>query len=178
MAGIPITRSWLLADGANLAAFFVCLGLLGFGYYLQFVEGLAPCPLCILQRVAFLLLGLIFLAAALHRPASSARRWYVALLALTAGTGAVIAGRHVYLQSLPPEQAPACGADLGYMLANFPLHETIVLIFRGTGDCASVAWRFLGLSIPGWALVWFVALGVAGVMVNLGSSVHRRPAGF
>lgn len=178
MAGIPITRSWPLADGANLAGFFVCLGLLGFGYYLQFVEGLAPCPLCILQRVAFLLLGLIFLAAALHRPAPSARRWYAGLLALAAGTGAVIAGRHVYLQSLPPEQAPACGADLGYLLANFPLHETIVLIFRGTGDCASVAWRFLGLSIPGWALVWFVALGVAGVTVNLGFVVRRRAAGL
>lgn len=172
MARIPFTTAGTLADSANLAGFFACLGLLGFGYYLQFVEGLAPCPLCLLQRVAFLLLGLVFLVAALHRPPLPGRRWYAGLIVVVAGMGATIAARHVYLQSLPPEQAPACGADIGYMLAHFPLSETIILIFRGTGDCGSVVWQFLGLSIPGWALAWFVVLGVTGMAVNLG--VSRR----
>ncbi|MDY6941389.1 MAG: disulfide bond formation protein B [Pseudomonadota bacterium] len=150
----------------NLLGFLGCAGLLAFAYYLQYGQGLDPCPLCIIQRVAFLALGLVFLAAALHNPKGFGRHVYTALLVLTAVAGIALAIRHLWLQSLPPDRVPACGPDLAFMLRNFPLQETINTVLRGSGSCANVDWRFLGLTIPGWALVWFLVLGGGGVVTN------------
>ena len=161
---------WIVNAGGALA----CLALLGYGYVLEHVEGLAPCPLCILQRVAFALLVLVMVAAALHRPRSrGGARAYGIIGAGVSAIGAGIAGWHIHLQNLPPGEAPECGPGLEYMLSAFPLRETIQMIFTGSGECAEVSWSFLFLSIPGWALVWFVVLGT----VCLGNG-FRTPPGF
>ena len=155
----------------NFFGFLVCAGLLGFGYYLQYYQGLEPCPLCIFQRVAFLALGVVFLLATLHNPRGWGTRVYAVLLFLIAGIGAAIAGRQVWLQSLPPDQVPECGPGLNYMLEMFPLSEVITTVLQGSGDCAEVDWTFLSLSIAGWALILFVALGVIGLIRN--SLAHK-----
>jgi disulfide bond formation protein DsbB len=142
--------------------FLACLALLGFGLYLQHIENLEPCPLCILQRYAFLAVGFIALLAALHNPARTGKRVYGALLALFAITGAAIAGRQSWLQHYPPVIAD-CGPDLEYMIESFPLSKALPMIFKGSGDCAEVVWRFLGLSIPEWALVFFILFGLIAV---------------
>ena len=135
----------------------VCALLLGFGYYLQYVQGLQPCPLCMIQRGFFFLLLLSFAAGAIHGRAA----WLYGGLALLSGAGgAATASRQVWLQSLPPDKVPACGPDLFFMLENFPLSRTLEKLFYGSGECAAVDWTFLGLSIAGWALAWFVALGL------------------
>jgi disulfide bond formation protein DsbB len=146
--------------------FLACAGLMAFGLYLQHVENLEPCPLCILQRYAFVLTGVVALVAAVHGPGRIGQAVYGVLVVLAAGAGAGIAGRQIWLQHNPP-QALDCGPDLGYMLDSFPLSQVLPKIFKGEGDCAKVVWRFLGLSIPEWALVWFVALVAAGVYVLL-----------
>ncbi|HYW04186.1 MAG TPA: disulfide bond formation protein B [Gammaproteobacteria bacterium] len=156
-----VPRRWL-----NLGGFLVCLGLLAYAYYLQTVRGLQPCPLCIMQRVAFMGLGLVFLLAAVHNPRRWGRYVYAVLLLLIAGGGAGVAIRHVYLQHLPPDMVPACGPGLGYILQNFSPGRAIPLILRGSGECAAIHWRFLGLTIPGWSLVMFVLLGITGVVRN------------
>ena len=145
------------------AIFAVCTALLGFALYLQHVQGLEPCPMCILQRYAFILTGVVAAAAAVHDPARTGRRIYSALLVLTAGSGAGVAARHVWLERNPPRILD-CGADLGYMVESFPLAEALPMIFRGTGDCSRVLWRFLGLSIAEWALVWFLIFIVAAIL--------------
>lgn len=151
----------------NFAGFLICALLLGYAYYAQFRLGLEPCPLCIFQRVAFIALGGALLLAALHHPGGKlGARVYAGLTVIVAGTGAFIAGRHVWLQSLPPDQVPACGPGLDYMLDVFPLGETLRMVFTGSGECANVDWSFLGLSMPAWVLVWFVALGIAGAWNN------------
>ena len=150
----------------NLLGFAACALLAAFAYYLQFYEGLEPCPLCIFQRVAMIALGGVFLVAALHNPSGAGGRVYGVLIALVAAIGAGVAGRHVWLQSLPPDQVPACGAGLDYMLETFPLTEAIRMVLRGTGDCAESVWSFLGLSIPAWTLIWFVAMGLVGLVRN------------
>jgi disulfide bond formation protein DsbB len=139
------------------AIFAVCAGLIGYGLYLQHAQNLEPCPLCILQRYAFVLTGLIALVAALHGPRRIGAWIYGVLAILAAGTGAGIAGRQIWLQYNPPK-AFDCGPGLDYMLESFPLTQVLPKLFKGEGDCAKVVWRFLGLSIPEWALVWFVAL--------------------
>jgi disulfide bond formation protein DsbB len=146
--------------------FAACAGLFAFAMYLQHAEGLEPCPMCILQRYAFLLTGLVALAAVIHDPQRSGRRVYGGLLVLTAGTGAGVAARHVWLEHNPPKIFD-CGADLGYMMESFPLAEALPMIFRGTGDCSKVLWRFLGLSIAEWALIWFLLLIAAAVTAAL-----------
>ncbi len=143
----------------------ICAGLLGFGFYLQYVDGQEPCPLCIFQRVAFIALGLIFLVAALHGPRKTGAIVYTVLGGIAAGSGAALAGRHVWLQNLPADQVPACGPGLSYMMERYSLMRILEKVLTGSGECAEAGWKFLGLTIAGWSLVWFILLG--GLMVWL-----------
>jgi len=143
-----------------LLGFIACAGLIGYALYSQFHDGLLPCPLCIFQRVAFALLGLVFLIGGLHAPtASSGRRVYGVLAVLASMVGVAVAGNHVRLQHLPPNQVPACGPGLDYMLDAMPISGVVRKVMTGSGECANVDWSFLGLSMPAWSLLWFVLLG-------------------
>lgn len=149
-----MTNRRLLALGCA-----VCVLLLGFGYYLEFVRDLEPCPLCILQRLAFMAVGATFLIGAVVGPRRAGMQLVGGLGLLFAGLGGGIAGRQVWLQSLPADAIPACGPGLDYMLGNFPLLKALGMVLRGSGECAENAWQFLGLGIAAWALLWFVLLG-------------------
>ena len=146
-----------------LAIFLACAGLMGFGLYLQHVENLEPCPLCILQRYAFIATGLVALIAAIHGPGRLGRWLYSVLIVVAAGSGAIVAGRQSWLQHYPPKVLD-CGPDLAYMIDSFPIAQVLPKVFKGEGDCAKVAWKFLGLSIPEWALVWFVLFIIGAVL--------------
>ena len=148
----------------------ICAALLSFGYFLQYVQGLQPCPLCMVQRGFFYLLFAAFALGAVHNPRRLGTTVYAALAIFFAAGGAATATRQVWLQSLPPDKVPQCGPDLFFMLENFPLTRTLEKLFYGSGECAAVDWKFLGLSIAGWSLVWFVALGAYALWVAL-----RRP---
>lgn len=141
-----------------------CFGMLAVGAYFQFAEGLEPCPLCISQRIAILLTGLVLLIGAIHHPAACGRKAYAIGGGIAALIGASISMRHVWLQNLPPEDVPECGPGLSYIFENFPLSETIKLMLNGTGECAEVLWTFLGLSIPGWTLVAFLMLATLSIL--------------
>lgn len=144
-----------------------CAGLLAFALYLQYVEGQEPCPLCILQRVAFIAMMAVFVIAAAHGPARRGAVAYSTLIVVIAATGAAVAARQVWLQHLPANQVPACGPGLEYMLERFPLTEALRKIFAGSGECAEVKWRFIGLSIAEWSLAWFAILAAFAVYVAL-----------
>src|SRR6185312_11050532 len=115
--------------------FLICAALMGFGLYLQHVEHLEPCPLCILQRYAFVATGVIALVAGLQDPGRIGRVVYGLLLIAASGAGAVVAGRQSWLQHNPP-QILDCGPDLSYMLESFPLAQVLPKVFKGEGDCA------------------------------------------
>lgn len=144
-----------------LLGFLACAGLLGYAFYLQLHDGLDPCPLCIFQRVAFFALGLVFLLGALHGPKGArGRAAYGVFGLLAAVAGIAVAGNHVRLQHLPPDQVPACGPGLDYMLDAMPISGVIRKVMTGSGECANVDWTFLGLAMPAWSLLWFVLLAV------------------
>ena len=144
-----------------LLGFAACGCLLAYAIYLQMYAGLEPCPLCIFQRVAFAALGLVFLIGGLHAPrAAAARRGYGTLGLLAALAGVAVAGNHVRLQHLPPDQVPSCGPGLDYMMEAMPVTGVIRKVMTGSGECANVDWSFLGLSMPAWSLLWFIGLGV------------------
>jgi disulfide bond formation protein DsbB len=154
----------------NLAGFAACAALMAYALYAEHKLLLAPCPLCVFQRVAVIALGIVFLLAALTPARRSLRIAQAGLIGLIAAAGAGIAGRHVWLQSLPPDRVPACGPGLDYMIDSFPLSEAMRLVFSGSGECAVADWHFLGLSMPAWVLISVAILGMLGVWNNL-----RRP---
>lgn len=150
-----------------LAGFLVCAGLIAAALYLQYVVGEDPCPLCMLQRIGFIVLGLVFLVAAVHDPRRVGSLVYGCLLVLVATAGGAVAARHVWLQSLPKHLVPECGPGLDFILSRFPLSKAMDLILRGSGECAEQGWTFLGLSIAGWSLLWFVLLAALAITLTV-----------
>ncbi|MGZ5628432.1 MAG: disulfide bond formation protein B [Methylobacter sp.] len=144
--------------------FLGCVFLLAMGAYFQFVQGLDPCPLCISQRIAILLTGLVFLSAAIHNPGRKGVTVYSILGVVTALGGAAISTRHVWIQHLPADKVPECGPGLEYVMQNFPLSETVKLMLSGTGDCAKVDWTMLGFSMPAWTLLAFLMLATLSLL--------------
>ncbi|WP_404367562.1 disulfide bond formation protein B [Marinobacter sp.] len=156
--------------------FMLCAGLLSVAFYMEYVMGLEPCPLCWLQRYAFIGVGLISLLGALHGPHGWGNRVYGLFTVLFAGAGLGIAGRQLWLQSLPEDQVPACGPSVEYLLDVLPLFEVLATALRGTGDCAKVLWQFMGLSIAGWSALFFAVVLVTGLALMFGffSGSRRR----
>jgi protein dithiol:quinone oxidoreductase len=144
------------------AGFLICVGLMAYALYAQYVQLLDPCPLCIFQRVAVCFMGLFFLLGAIHGPRGSGRWIYTVLVVVGAIGGIAVAGRHLWLQSLPPSEVPSCGPGLGYMLDSFPLSKALKLAFTGSGECAKLE-PVLGLPMPAWTLLWFIVLAAWAV---------------
>ena len=135
-----------------------CVAMLAFGMYLQHVVGLEPCPMCIVQRYALVLVAVFTGLAAVTR----ARGWQAiaSLLGLVMAVGgAYTAARQSWLQWHPPEVV-SCGRDIYGMIETFPLQRALPMIFRGAGDCSKVDWTFLGLSIANWSFVAFTVFAV------------------
>lgn len=144
-----------------------CVGLLAFGMYLQHVVGLEPCPMCIVQRYALILVAIV--AAVGASMSTRGRQVAVGLMGLLALGGAFVAARQSFLQWYPPEVL-SCGRDFYGMIESFPLKRAIPMIFKGSGDCSAIDWTFLGLSIANWSFLCFA--GIAALAVAL--LVRRR----
>lgn len=151
----------------NLAGFLACAGMMGFALYAQYALLLDPCPLCVFQRIATIALGLVFLLVTLQNPGQIGGRIYAFLILLTAGFGVGVASWHVYLQNLPADKVPGCGPGFEYIMGNFALFDALGLIFKGSGECADVVWRMLGLSMPTWVIIGLGGLGIYGIYNNL-----------
>lgn len=149
----------------------VCIGLLAFGQYLQHVVGLEPCPMCIVQRYALVVIVLIAGLTGL----SAKKGVHVGgavLLLLSAVFGAYVAARQSWLQWYPPETV-SCGRDFYGMIETFPLQRAIPMIFKGSGDCTKVDWTFLGGSIANWSFLCFVLVGMMALALLWGRTKRR-----
>ena len=164
-----------VSSRAIFAGIFVaCASLFGFGLILQHAMGLEPCPMCILQRYAFVSIGLVALIAAIHGPVGVGVRVYSFLIAAFAIAGGSVSVRQSLLQRFPAPEASSCMAgDLDFLLGNFPLAQALPKIFAGTGDCAKVEWSLFGLSIAEWALVWFLMFVATAAWLAI---FRKRPA--
>lgn len=142
-----------------------CVALLAFGMYLQHVLGLEPCPMCIVQRYAMILIAL-WAAIASATAKNGIQKMGAVLLFITAIGGAFVAARQSWLQWYPPEVA-SCGRDIYGMIETFPLQRVIPMIFRGSGDCSKVDWTFLGGSIANWSFLCFSAMALVALVLLL-----------
>lgn len=152
----------------NLGIFIAAVLAMLFALWLQYGSlQLEPCPLCVFQRVAMITTGVVALIAFLHGPKGFMRRIYGGLTFLATLAGMIVAGRHVWLQHLPPEDVPACGPGLDYWMETFPLHEVMAKVFRGSGECATIDWTLFGFSLPELTLAAFVGLGALALWQTL-----------
>ena len=150
---------------------------MAYALYTQYQSHIEPCPLCIVQRVAIIVLGALFLLAALHNPRPIGTSIYAALLALAAIAGGAVAGRHIWIQNLPEDQVPACGAPLDRLLEVLPFRKVVEIVLRGDGECHKIDWTFLGQSMPVWVLISCVILGAWGLWANLRASRSATRSG-
>ncbi len=148
--------------------FLLCVASMLFAVlYLERILYLDPCPLCILDRVVIIALGVIFLLAFLHGPKTIFTKIYGVICILLSATGIGLASRHIWLQNLPKDQVPECGPDLYYMLDTLPLFDVLRNTLTGSGSCADISWTFLDLSIPEQTLILFVILLILSVIQTL-----------
>ena len=148
-----------------------CVAMLAFGLYLQHVVGLEPCPMCIVQRYALVLVAIVAGITAIAK----SRGLLVTgsgVLVLVSGFGAFVAARQSFLQWYPPEIA-SCGRDFYGMIETFPLKRAIPMIFKGSGDCTKIDWTFLGGSIANWSFVCFVGIGLVALVLAV-RQAHQR----
>jgi len=150
----------------NILGFLLCASFVAYALYTQHFGGLDPCNLCIFQRIALIALGLVFLLAAIHNPPAWGRRVYSFLGLLAGGIGAYIAGRHLWIQSQPPNPMASCGGDLDYLMDAYPFTKVFKLVLEGSGDCSTIDWQFLSFTMPQWTLFWFVILSLSVFVFN------------
>ena len=165
--------AWVTPRVLFAAMFVASATLLGTAFYMEYVMYLEPCPLCMMQRIWVGIAGLISLGAALH--GRGVRIWSGAV-AGAALIGSGFSFRQLWLQSLPPDQVPACGPGLSYMIEVFPASEVLRAMVMGTGDCAEVTWTLLGISIPGWVAIAFAGFVVGSVLTWRGAAASAGDA--
>ena len=153
----------------NLQVFLVIMAVIGMSFALFFLQrymGFSPCPLCIFQRIGLMVMGGFALIAAIFDPKSKIVRLLLWLGSLAGiGWAAVVAGRHVWLQHLPADQVPSCGPGLDYWLDTLPMQQVLKEVFAGSGECASIEWTFMGLSIPEQSLILFSILILVHLLI-------------
>ncbi|MDE0743698.1 MAG: disulfide bond formation protein B [Woeseiaceae bacterium] len=150
-----------------LIGFLTCLMMMVYALYAEHQLLLTPCPLCVLQRLAVTITGVLFLIAALHNPKSIKRYIYSALILGSSLSGVGVAGWHVYLQNLPIDKVPSCGPGFDYLIGNFPLSDALLLIFSGSGECALIDWSFMMLSMPTWVVIFCLGLAALNIFASI-----------
>ena len=147
----------------NIYAFVFICTIIIFAGYAQLHENLEPCPLCVMQRVLFAILGIFFLFGSLYIAEKPGRQILHGIIFIFGILGIAVASRHIYLQHLPADLAPSCGPGLNFIVKNLPPGEALRIMFMGTGECAKVDWYFLGLTMPEWSLLCFIFLNTLNI---------------
>ena len=152
-----------------LIIFLAVGGLIGYAAYSIKILGLEPCPLCITQQFFYSIVGITAFIAFNHNPVEIISRFYAGIIFLASAAGIWVAGRQVWLQSLPEDEVPLCGPPLEYIFEVFPFGDLLKALFIGDGNCAEISWQFLGLSMAGWSCIWFTLFLFLSILLVLKS---------
>lgn len=152
-----------------LIIFLAVSGLIGYAAYSIKILGLEPCPLCITQQFFYSIVGITAFIAFNHNPVEILSRFYAAIIFLASAAGIWVAGRQVWLQSLPEDEVPLCGPPLEYILEVFPFGDLLSALLIGDGNCAEISWQFLSLSMAGWSCIWFTLFLFLSILLVLKS---------
>ena len=146
---VPV-RAWFTALALGV------FGLVAVGMELQHLLRLAPCPLCIFQRLLYLVIGLVALAGVLL---PGGRLLWSALIAALAAGGVAVAGYQTWMQAFP-HLATECGYSDPNLIERLVdwLGKQWPSLFLATGFCTSREWEFFGLSMANWSLLVFAGI--------------------
>ena len=141
---------------SNIYAALLSFLMIVAALWIQLTYQLEPCPLCITQRIIFIVLGFLFVFFVWLPLNFFVRIIYLLAIGITSIVGLIFSARHVLIQQKYITVPAECGIDLDYMFENFPLMEAFNLLFQGTGDCSKVDWTFYGLSLPMMAFLGYL----------------------
>lgn len=158
-----------------LLGFALCISLLGSAYYFEYELFLEPCPLCIVQRIATLGIGVGCLFAFFARNTHWLLRIVLIFTLASSLFGTWVAHHHVSIQNMPASEVPECGPGLEYMIETLPTHELITTVLRGSGSCADVSWVFLSFTMPEWTRITFIGFTLI-VLLAMVRTWKRRKA--
>jgi len=158
---------------SNLLGAAICAALMGFALYAQYGLHLTPCNMCILQRIAVVALGAVFLVAGVHNPGRGGARFYALLIGVATLLSVSFSARQVWMQLQPEGSLPSCGADFYTMLDMLPVRDVVTRIWMGGADCQKITWSFLGLSMAAWLVIIVTLLGLGGITANLNGRGKR-----
>jgi disulfide bond formation protein DsbB len=153
-------QKFLTFKRINLLGFFLAFTLVGLAVVIQTQFNLEPCPLCVSQRIVFIVIGFLFLIFSFLKPNRLIKFMYISSLLITNIIGIIFSIRHIMIQNKWIIVPAECGIDLNYMFENFPLTEAFSLLFKGTGDCSEIDWLFLGFTLPQLALIGYIMFGI------------------
>ncbi len=153
-------QKFLTFKRINLLGSFLAFTLVGLAVVIQTQFNLEPCPLCVSQRIVFIVIGFLFLIFSFLKPNRLIKFMYISSLLITNIIGIIFAIRHIMIQNKWIIVPAECGIDLNYMFENFPLTEAFSLLFKGTGDCSEIDWLFLGFTLPQLALIAYIMFGI------------------
>ena len=143
--------------------FLVAVGLVGSGLVIGELMRINPCPLCIFQRVLYLLVGAVALFGVLL---PGARRLWGAVIGLLCAGGLATAVYQSWMQFYP-ETATQCGfgePNLIEQLVDW-LGMQWPFMFMATGFCTSKEY-ILGLTLANWSVLCFSGFLLAGAWVG------------
>ena len=141
---------------ANILGAIIAFLMIVSALSIQLVYELEPCPLCVTQRIIFIIIGILFLLFSLLPLNKVNKLFHLFSISVAGLVGVVFSIRHILIQEKIIEIPAECGIDLNYMFENFPLSEAINLLFKGTGDCSKIDWTFFGITLPQLALIGYV----------------------
>lgn len=139
----------------QLIVMLLVAAVIGVALFLEHHDQLQPCPLCIFQRLAFILIavGSLIVFLGYHCRYARLTGWIFSFIFSLAGLA--LALRQMWLQHLGASAVTTCVPGLNYLYSNFSWFKATMLVFQGTSDCAAVTWRLFGLSMAGWSAICF-----------------------
>ncbi len=159
---------------AYIACFLIVAIILGTGFYLEYFEGIMPCPLCTLQRICFAASGILFFLGIFLYRKRLARIGINLTTTLIAGAGMLLAGRQIWIQAYPSPENTECGVSIQYMMSVLPLQDVAEKIFSGSTECTQRGWELLKLNIPEWSLLFFGLFLLVNLYYLLGECRNKR----
>ncbi len=148
----------------NFVCFLICSMLSIFAFCVQYIFNVQPCLLCIIQRILFITMAIVFLIATLHNPKRRGLQVYGWITLLVGLLGIVVAGHQVLLQMSPSETPQVCVPGFSYILSNLSIGDAIKVVLRGTPDCSKIGLTFFGFSMAVWSLFFYIILVIVSVM--------------
>lgn len=128
-----------------------------FSYGLEYFFQLNPCPLCIMQRFATLIIAWLSLLYFVAESWSKRLSFWI-LLWFFIALGFCSALRQLWLQLFVVSDSSLCMPGFEELMRFFSWGTVIKMLFWGSNDCSTISWTFMGMPMSVWSLGYFICI--------------------